>query len=266
MDHSITIRYSPGMVSISRERAVQSERRLRRVLPVAEVVHLDGIWSFRRFEGEAPAGALATVKDPDGWSALVSGSAVAGGRFALTRATFSPVVENSGFVGWLATTVKRRLGSGVFVICGDNPARGGIFDYWGYPIEIAGAVRELIDGLRDSAPRDPLDLDLRVFEVVETSPASAISSETVFEFRVRDGVVDATYAGGEVVRGFLTGRRDGDRLATAYAQLHAGGELRTGTAAVQIEPLPGGRLRLIEEFAWSDGRLGHNVLETSDGP
>jgi hypothetical protein len=252
------------MVSISRERAVQSERRLRRVLRAAEVVHLDGVWSFRRFEGEVPAGALATVKDADGWSALAPGSAIGAERFALTRTTFSAVIENSGFVGWLATTVKRRLGSGVFVVCGDNPARGGIFDYWGYPIEIAGAVREVIDDLRESERRDPLDLDLRIFEVVETSPASAISSETVFEFRERDGVVEATYAGGEVVRGFLTGRRDGDRVSTAYGQLHGGGELRAGTAAARVEPRPGGRLRLIEEFAWSDGPRGRNVLETAD--
>jgi hypothetical protein len=252
------------VVSISRERAVQSERRLRRVLRAAEVVHLDGVWSFRRFEGEVPAAAVATVQDTDGWSALAPGSAIGAERFALTRITFSAVIETSGFVGWLATTVKRRLGGGVFVVCGDNPARGGIFDYWGYPIEIAGAVREVIDDLREGGPRDLLDLDLRVFEVVETSSASAISSETVFEFRERDGVVEATYAGGEVVRGFLTGRREGDRVATAYAHLHAGGELRAGTADVRIEPRPGGRLRLIEEFAWSDGPRGRNVLETAD--
>jgi Family of unknown function (DUF6196) len=252
------------VVAISRERAVQSERRLRRVLRAAEVVHLDGVWSFRRFAGEVPTGALATVKDTDGWSALVAGSSAGAEHFALTRTTFSPVVENSGFVGWLATTVKRRLGSGVFVVCGDNPARGGIFDYWGYPVEVAGAVREVIDDLREGGPRDLLDLDLRVFEVVETSSASAISNETVFEFRERDGVVEASYAGGEVVRGFLTGRREGDRVATAYAHLHAGGELRAGTADVRIEPRPGGRLRLIEDFAWSDGPRGRNVLETSD--
>jgi hypothetical protein len=256
----------PDMVSISRERAVQSEGRLRRVLRAAEVVHLDGDWSFRRFEGEAPAGALATVRDTDGWCALVPGSADGAERYALTRITFSAVVENSGFVGWLATTVKRRVGSGVFVVCGDNPARGGIFDYWGYPIEIAGAVREVIDDLRESGPCDPLDLDLRIFEVVETSASSAVSSETVFEFRELDGVVEATYAGGEVVRGSLTGRRDGDRVATAYGQLHAGGKVRTGTAVMRVEPRPGGQLRLIEEFAWSDGSRGRNVLETSDEP
>ena len=250
------------MVSISDERPVQSERRLRRVLRAAEVVHLDGVWSFRRFADEAPAGALATVKDPDGWSALVPGSA--GERFALTRVTFSPAVENSGFVGWLATLLKRRLGSGVFVVCGDNPARGGVFDYWGYPLEIAGAVREVIDGLRDGARRDPLDLDLRMFAVVETSPASVISRETVFEFRERDGVLQATYSGGDVIRGVLTGRRDGDRVTTAFAQLHTGGDVRTGTADLSVEPHPGGRLRLVEDFAWSDGTRGRNALESAD--
>jgi hypothetical protein len=49
----------------------------------------------------------------------------------------------------------------------------------------------VIDGLRAPPRRDPLGLDLRVFEVVETSAASAISHETRFEFRESDGVVSA---------------------------------------------------------------------------
>jgi hypothetical protein len=37
-------------------------------------------------------------------------------------------------------------------------------------------------------------------------------------------------------------------------------------AVMRIEPRPGSRLRLIEKFAWSHGRGGRNVLETSDDP
>jgi hypothetical protein len=243
------------MVSISHERPVATERRLLEVLRAADVVHLDGNWSFVRFGNHVPAAAVAAVRDDEGWCALVPG-----GDFALTRTTFSPAIENSGFVGWLATTIKRRLGSGVFVVCGDNPARGGIFDYLGYPVKVADAVRGLIDDLR---AWESGELDLRVFDVVETSAASAISNETRFEFRERDGVVEASYEGGGIVRGFLTGRRDGDRVATAYSQLQADGALRTGTAELRLERT-GARLRLIEEYTWSDGGRGSNVLQ-SDG-
>lgn len=250
------------MVSISHERPVESERRLVGVLRAAKVVHLEGAWCFRRFGREAPAAARATVRDDDGWCALAPAAADSGQRFGLTVTTFNEESENSGFVGWIATTVKRRLGTGVFVICGDNPTRGGIFDYLGYPIQIAGAVRGLIDDPRAPAPSDPFDLDLRLFEVVETSPASAISNETVFEFREHGGVVEATYAGGGIERGFLAGRRLGVRVKTAYSQLHAGGELRTGPARMRVERTAAGQLRLLERYMWSNGTRGQNVLQT----
>jgi hypothetical protein len=51
------------MVSISHERPVESERRLRAVLRAADVVHLDGAWCFRRIEGDVPDEAVAAVRD-----------------------------------------------------------------------------------------------------------------------------------------------------------------------------------------------------------
>lgn len=255
------------MVSISQERAVESERRLRAVLHAAKVEHLEGAWSFRRFNGGLPAGALATVKDADGWCALVPApSRDAGEQFGLTMTTFDPGIENSGFVGWLATTIKRRLGSGVFVVCGDNPNRGGIFDYLGYPLEVADVVRELIDELRAGTSDDPFDLDLRLFKVVATSPASAISSETWFEFREHAGTVEADYAGGEIVRGFLVGRRQGSELTTAYTQLHTDGHLRSGSASMHLERQPGQPLLLTEDYTWSDDTRGQNVLQAVARP
>jgi len=61
---------------------------------------------------------------------------------------FDAHIPNSGFVGWLASEIKRELGSGVFVVCGHNRQRGGIFDYWGVPGEIATGVLQLIEKLR----------------------------------------------------------------------------------------------------------------------
>lgn len=250
------------MVSISQERTVESERRLRAVLRTAQLVHLPEAWCFQRIASDPPVGAIATVRDADGWCALVPATADSAERFALTMSTFAPDIDNSGYVGWLATAVKQRLGSGVFVICGDNPRRGGIFDYLGYPLEVADAVRALIDELCLPPGRDPLDLDLHVFEVEETSAASAISRATVFEFREHAGLVEASYAGGYVGRGVLFGRRDRDRVATAYAQVDLDGHPQTGTAAMRIERAADGYLRLIEDYSWSDGTTGRNVLRS----
>lgn len=241
---------------------MESERRLLAVLPVTEVVHLKGSWGFARDLDEVPPEAVATVRDDQGWCALAPATSGPGERFGLTRITFPPAIDNSGFVGWLATTIKRRIGSGVFVVCGDNPERGGIFDYLGYPIRVADEVRGLIDDLRFPEGDDPLDLDLHVFEVIETSDTSAITADTVFEFREQDGVVEATYTGGDVLRGLLTGRRDGDRVQSVYAQLHADGGLRSGASQMWLERIVTGQLRLLEVFKCSDGVSGRNVLQS----
>jgi hypothetical protein len=234
------------------------------VLRAAQVVHRPGAWCFQRFAGSPPAQALATVRDADGWCALVPASPQhVGEQFGVTLTTFPPQIDNSGYVGWLATTIKQTLGSGVFVICGDNPRRGGIFDYLGYPLEMADAVHSLIDQLRLPNGRDPLDLDLHVFEVVMTSPASAISHDTWFEFHEREGIVEASYAGGQIATGQLIGRREHDQVYTAYTQLGVDGRLQTGTATMHIENGTDGGLLLTEHYAWSDKTTGRNVLRSA---
>lgn len=45
--------------------------------------------------------------------------------------------------------LKTQFGTGVFVVCGQNSADGGIFDYWGCPWslrdEVINAVQQLVD-------------------------------------------------------------------------------------------------------------------------
>jgi hypothetical protein len=57
-------------------------------------------------------------------------------------------LDNSGFVGWLASHLKARLGTGVLVICGQNSNRGGIFDDWGVPWAAGEAAVAEIETLR----------------------------------------------------------------------------------------------------------------------
>ncbi len=140
------------MVSISHESLDETEQRLQRVITAAEMVAIEGEWSFVEAPLAEPpvltTDLLAVVRDEDRWSWLAPADAAAGERFALFSFHFPPGLDNSGFVGWLATQLKRRLGTGVFVICGQNSSRGGIYDYWGCPAQLRTEAEQALHDLR----------------------------------------------------------------------------------------------------------------------
>ncbi|NJP96284.1 hypothetical protein HCN51_43795 [Nonomuraea sp. FMUSA5-5] len=142
------------MVSVSVESAQQTEARLRRVIAAAELVVHDGVWCFEESPADRPPAltrdTLAVVRDGESWSALVPFAPEHDGaeRFGVFSFHFPAGVDNSGFVGWLATRLKARLGTGVFVVCGSNRARGGIYDYWGCPIDLRDDALAVIRELR----------------------------------------------------------------------------------------------------------------------
>nr|BFE50411.1 hypothetical protein GCM10017745_38380 [Saccharothrix mutabilis subsp. capreolus] len=142
------------MVSVSVETAEQSERRLRRVIAEADLVVHDGVWGFEEFPADQPpeitGETLAVVRDRDSWSRLAPLTHDRGSveRFGVFSFHFPDQVDNSGFVGWLATRLKAELGTGVFVVCGSNRARGGIYDYWGCPIDLLDRAVAVVQALR----------------------------------------------------------------------------------------------------------------------
>lgn len=146
------VRHNGHVVSISAESRGQTEQRLRRVIAAAELVILDGEWSFQEAPLDRPPalteGVLAVVRDEASWSWLTPATPVAGERFALFSFHFAAGLDNSGFVGWLATLLKQELGTGVFVICGQNSDRGGIYDYWGCPAQLRDETTMVIQNLR----------------------------------------------------------------------------------------------------------------------
>ncbi|MFB4302618.1 DUF6196 family protein [Actinomadura sp. NTSP31] len=142
------------MVSVSMETAEQTEERLRRVIARAELVVHDGVWCFEESPADQPPAltpeTLAVVRDQESWSRLVpltqQDDAIE--RFGIFSFHFIDQVDNSGFVGWLATRLKAELGTGVFVVCGSNRARGGIYDYWGCPIDLLAQAVTVVETLR----------------------------------------------------------------------------------------------------------------------
>jgi hypothetical protein len=136
---------------ISSETQEQTENRLKKVIQTADLKIYDGEYYFKeepidKFQFEEQA--LAIVRDEEVWSFLIPSKNAESENFKLFSFHFKEGLDNSGFVGWLASKIKAELGTGVFVVCGQNTGKGGIFDYWGCPIEIADKVMKLVQHLR----------------------------------------------------------------------------------------------------------------------
>ena len=139
---------------VSRETPEETGARLRQVLAAAELEPLPGPWwwnelALSEFPDSIREEAVAAVRDSDRWSQLVP---VREGDTPLERLRvwsfhFPAELDNSGFVGWLAMEIKRATGSGVLVVCGQNSARGGIYDYWAVPEMVGDAALRTVKGL-----------------------------------------------------------------------------------------------------------------------
>jgi hypothetical protein len=152
-------------MGVAKEFPAQTERRLRAVLRAASRERLPGTWHYHEFPAErfpqdARADALALVRGEAGWSQLVpiSDGEQPAEPLRLWTFRFAPDAPNSGFVGWLASTIKLRTGAGVIVVCGYDAEHGGVFDHWGCPAEIGDEVLALVDELSAPPRRDALSL------------------------------------------------------------------------------------------------------------
>ena len=138
---------------ISEETPEQTATRLLDVIAKSEFEVFEGTYVFEEFPLDdfgtsASRDALALVRDSEVWSQLVPSTDTRKELFGVFGFHFESGADNSGFVGWLATHLKRELGTGLFVVCGQNSQRGGIFDYWGCPAELRGNVLKEITKLR----------------------------------------------------------------------------------------------------------------------
>jgi hypothetical protein len=245
------------VVTISREANAQTEARLRRVFHECSVEWLPGRWGFAEGEDLLQRGdSIAFVRDEGRLSALGPASG-AGEHFGVFRVVLPRDADDSGFVGWLCSRIKAATGSGLFVICGHNQERGGIFDYYGVPDVAVDEVRELLARL----VRHDF-LDGVVMRAVATGADSGIDSETVFCFDQNGRSISARYGGGRVAEGWLVGTLDGSRIRFDYLQVQVDGVVDSGSSVGDVIRLPDGRWRLTEHFTWSsrDGE-GTNRLE-----
>lgn len=140
---------------VSTETPEAIQKRMLGVMAELELEVFPGAYVYE----ELPAGAfpkavkpeaLAVVRDGKVWSQLVPAAAPGGVQFKMFCFHFPATSNNSGFTGWLAGHLKKKTGAGVLVVCGQNNARGGIYDYWGCS---TGAADEVIAELRELIAR-----------------------------------------------------------------------------------------------------------------
>ncbi|MDR5589024.1 DUF6196 family protein [Christiangramia sp. SM2212] len=128
---------------ISKETPKETDLRLKKVLKKSRFKVFEKSYYFNEIpveKFEFNEKALAFVRDNDVWSQLIPVDKKGNEEFRIFSFHFEKDLDNSGFVGWLATKIKDDLGSDVFVVCGQNSNQGGIFDYWGCPIEVSDEV------------------------------------------------------------------------------------------------------------------------------
>lgn len=139
------------MVDVRVETESEARHRLALVLVRSQIRYFAEPYCFVEWPIDQGVGHdprhIALVRDDAMWSALTPSAHDHDERFFVWSIEFPLGQDNSGFVGWLATSLKRALGTGVIVVCGFNSRRGGIYDYWGCPWHMRTEVAEQINYL-----------------------------------------------------------------------------------------------------------------------
>ena len=99
------------------------------------------------------------------------------------------------------------------------------------------------------------DFEGKTFRVVRNDgPGAEVNEATVFHFSQQGDIVHADYFGGGVRVGKLVGVLAGATMRHRYVQVNGEGEFSAGQSTDEVELTPEGKIRLIDSWAWEDGR------------
>lgn len=252
---------------ISQETPQETHARLLGVLAAAELKVLEGTWAFVEvpvFNGPTlHRDAIACVRDDEVWSELVPSNDERAELFKVFRFHFRSGLDNSGFVGWLASHLKAKLGTAVFVVCGQNSGHGGIFDYWGCPARMGDAVlaevRNLASPGKESGTRS---LNGARMWAATTDAQGEVNRETILEFTENGQTISARIfrrtGSPRVPRRHATARP----CAFVMPRVDESGRIDGGRSECELKLLDDGRLALVAHFEWeSRPGSGTNVFE-----
>ncbi len=109
------------------------------------------------------------------------------------------------------------------------------------------------------------DLHNKKFKGLDNTDNGEVSEDTIFHYRQKDNIVWATYEGGDIIFGTLSGRLDRDTIAFNYQHRNIFEEFMTGRCITTITK-KGGKLFLNENWQWTcgDHTNGKSILQEID--
>ena len=104
----------------------------------------------------------------------------------------------------------------------------------------------------------------KTFTSISNSGSGEVDGETRFSYKQTDNVLWATYSGGAIKFGTLTGlvHEDGS-LDFRYSHVNRDDVIMTGCCLSTPEILPDGRIQLHEKWQWTSGDMsaGESIVE-----
>ena len=107
-----------------------------------------------------------------------------------------------------------------------------------------------------------VNLNNKFFKSISNSANGEVSEATIFHYRQKEDIVWATYEGGAIKFGTLSGKIEADKLEFHYQHQNQKGEFLTGKCHSIVE-IVHGKIRLLESWQWTCGDFskGNSVLE-----
>lgn len=109
-----------------------------------------------------------------------------------------------------------------------------------------------------------VNYDNKSFRPVDSSANSNTSEETIFHYQQQNNIITATYSGGQIISGHLTGTVDDNgTIKMWYHHINTAGELMAGKCTSVPEIMSNGKIRLHENWQWATGdkSSGQSVIE-----
>lgn len=106
-----------------------------------------------------------------------------------------------------------------------------------------------------------VNLNNKRFRSLSSSSNGEVDPSTIFHYRQKDDIIWATYEGGSVLFGTLSGRITDHKLEFTYQHQNHKGEFMTGKCTSRIE-LINDRIRLHEDWQWTcnDYSTGTSII------